>query len=262
MERKSLIQTAREAAGFTQQQLAEALGVSTEAVSKWEQGKYQPAPENREKLEAVLHLSYYDEKGEPRNARLFNEEHMSAFLKGRLNAGDFPQAGKALDLAKKQHKGQVRKGPGSIPYISHPLTMACHAFAMGLEDDTLLAALLLHDTAEDCGVKPEELPVSEEARRIVALVTKPESGYSPEDYFRRIAENPKACLVKCIDRCSNLSTMALGFTKEKMAAYIRETEKYYPELLKIVKAVPEYNNAAWLLQYQMKSLLETAKKIG
>ena len=52
--------------------------------------------------------------------------------------------------------------------------MACHALAMGLEEDELLAAILLHDVCEDCGVPPGELPVCEEVRRIVALVTKPE----------------------------------------------------------------------------------------
>ena len=80
-------------------------------------------------------------------------------------------------------------------------------------------------------------------------------------YFDAIAENPKACMVKCIDRCNNLTTMASGFSSAKRAEYIEETKTWYPRLLRIVKSRPEYNNAAWLLKYQIKSLLETAEKI-
>ena len=134
---------------------------------------------------------------------------------------------------------------------------------MGLEDDVLLSALLLHDVCEDCGVKPEDLPVCEEAREVVRLVTEPEDkkNYSEEDYFKAILGNPKACMVKCIDRCNNVSGMAMAFGSDKLKKYIRETEEWYPLLLSAVKAVPEYNNAAWLLTYQIKSILQTAKKI-
>ena len=257
-----LIAYARKAKDMTQAALAEKLGVSTEAVSKWEQDKYLPSPENMKKLDAVLGLSLYETDGSVRNVRLYNEDHMSAFLKGKINAGHFPETAKALLFAKEKHAGAYRKPKAAkIPYINHPLTMACHAFAMGLEEDALLAAVLLHDVVEDCGVAPEELPVSPEVRRIVALVTKPPKPYSEDDYYDRIAEDPKACVVKCIDRCNNLSSMSTGFTDEKIAEYVKETEKYYRKLLKQVKACPAYNNAAWLLDYQIRSLLAMAKRI-
>ena len=133
---------------------------------------------------------------------------------------------------------------------------------MGLEEDTLLAALLLHDVCEDCGVAPANLPVSQEVQEIVALVTKPKPFLSESRYYAAIVENPKASLVKCIDRCNNLSGMAMGFSIEQIQDYIEETEKYYPKLLRVVKEQPEYNNAAWLLSYQIRSLLNTAKRIS
>ena len=262
MELGKLIAVARKEKGLTQFELAEEVGVSAEAVSKWEKGVYRPGPEKLERLESVLHLSYYDEEGAPRNARLFDEEHMSAFLKGKLNACGSTQALKALDYAKKMHAGMYRKPrEAEIPYINHPLTMACHALALGLEDDVLLAALLLHDVAEDCGVPAEDLPFSPEVRRLVALVTKPEKPFDEDAYYDAIAADPKASLIKCIDRCNNLSGMSMGFSARKIAQYVKETEKYYPALLRAVKEQPEYNNAAWLLRYQMTSLLEMAKKI-
>ncbi len=256
------IKTARVAKQLSQTALAELLNVSPEAISKWEQDKYLPGRDKLKKLESLLDLSLYEDDGSIRNARLYDEEHMSAFLKGKLNTGDFPEAVKSLAFAKEKHKGSWRApAEAKIPYINHPLTMACHAFAMGLKNDALLAAILLHDVVEDCGIRPDELPVSPEVQKVVSLVSKPKNPYSEKEYYDRIATNPMACLVKCIDRCNNLSSMSIGFPDRKIAAYVEETETYYPELLKIVKACPEYNNAAWLLSYQIRSLLAMAKRI-
>lgn len=65
-----------------------------------------------------------------------------------------------------------------------------------------------------------------------------------------------------MDRCNNLSTMAMGFTREKMVTYLSDTEKWVLPLLKEFKNVtPLWSNAAWLLQYQMVSLMETIKRL-
>ena len=103
--------------------------------------------------------------------------------------------------------------------------------------------------------------MSAEAQEIVALVTKPQQPFSEAEYYDRIKGNPKACLVKCIDRCNNLSSMSVGFSTNRIEKYVKETEAYYPALLRAVRNCPEYNNAAWLLQYQIRSLLEMAKRL-
>lgn len=251
----------RQAEGLTQAELAEKSGVSAEVISKLEDGGYRPEQDQMEQLEKALHWNWYDEKGELLSGRIFDEEHMSAFLKEKFASGRFPEAQKALPYAGEQHRStKPRKGPGNVPYISHPLTLTCHALAMGLEDDILLAALLLHDVTEDCGIPPAEMPVCEEVQEIVALVSKPEKkDYNAKKYFDAIAENPRACMVKCIDRCNNLSTMAVAFSREKMIEYIEETETWYPRLLKIIKGQPAYSNAAWLLSYQIGCTLQTVK---
>ena len=94
-------------------------------------------------------------------------------------------------------------------------------------------------------------------------MTKPEdrTKWSERGYYKAIAANPKACIVKCVDRCNNLSSMSLGFSDARIAQYVKETETYYPELLRVIKECPEYNNAAWLLGYQMRGLLAMAKRI-
>ena len=198
-----------------------------------------------------------------RVGRFFDENHMYDYLEERFRSGDFPEAQKALAFALEKHEGQWRKGPEKVPYINHPLNMACHALAMGLEDDALLAALLLHDVSEDCRVAPEDLPVCPEAQEIVRLVTKPadRKNFSEAEYYGAIAESPKACMVKCIDRCHNVSSMAIGFTNERTRTYVEETETWFPELVRVLKERPEYNNAAWLLSYQVRSVICAAKKI-
>ena len=68
-------------------------------------------------------------------------------------------------------------------------------------------------------------------------------------------------MVKCLDRCNNLSVMADGFTKEKMIRFIELTEEYVMPLLDVVKGVFEWKRPAWLMRYQMRSLVESFKRM-
>ena len=114
------IAAARKSKGMTQTELANALGVSTEAVSKWEKDAYTPSPEHVEQLHSVLGLAYADL--DSREARLFHERNMSSFLKGKFSSGNFPEASKALGFAKEMHKGQFRKHSINIFAILDHLT--------------------------------------------------------------------------------------------------------------------------------------------
>ncbi len=42
---------------------------------------------------------------------------------------------------------------------------------------------------------------------------------------------------------------------------IKETEEYYPALLKTIKDTTDYNNASWLLKYQIESMLDIYKRL-
>lgn len=263
------IAAARKAKHLTQETLAQKLGVSFQAVSGWERSETIPDVQHLRMLSQELdvsidHLLSQEEHSWELREKLFDEEHMYTYLKAKAQSLSLSQTLSALPFARERHKGQFRKGAVPVPYIIHPLTMACHALAMGLADDDVLAALLLHDVVEDTETRPEELPVSDrvqEAVRLVSYDTYP----GPKErikktYYAHIAENPLACLIKCIDRCNNLSGMAYGFTRSRMAAYVSETEKDILPLLGKIKSVPEWNHAAWLLRYQMLSLLETFKR--
>ena len=143
--------------------------------------------------------------------------------------------------------------------------VSCHALGLGLDDDNLISAALLHDVCEDCGVSPEELPINEEIQKAVALLTRnpvPLSNSEAEHqhYYKGISENKIAVLVKLLDRCNNVSGMAGAFSPDKTAKYIKETQKYIYPLFQIAKAhYPEYSNQLFLIKYHMASVVESLK---
>ena len=199
--------------------------------------------------------------------RIFSEAHMYTFVKAIATAKSLNGTLRALPFAKDKHKDQLRQGKDGVPYINHPLTMTCHALAMGIHDDDLLAAILLHDVVEDCQVSLDELPANNRVKDIVDRVTKAEfpgeerSGFKKR-YHARIMEDGAASLVKVIDRCNNLSMMATGFDRDKMITYIVETEEYvFPLIEKLKDTEPQYSNALFLIKYQMLSVMETIKRL-
>lgn len=198
--------------------------------------------------------------------RLFDEEEMYRYIQSYAAAKGMEQTLRALPFAKEKHAGQVRDGKEKVPYIYHPLLVSCHALALGLNEDDLIAAALLHDVCEDCGVLPGKLPVGEETRQAVALLTKDPSPErktqrGKEKYFEGIAGNRIAIMVKLLDRCSNVSSMSIAFSQKKMDRYIRETEEWiYPLFEKARVVCPQYSDQLFLIQYHTASLVESLKK--
>lgn len=257
-----------------QEQLAEKLGVTFQAVSNWETGKFIPDSDHLPALAKELDLSLdalfaEEEHTWELNSVNFDADHMFTFVKGRAQMIPLKDTLAVIELLRKAHSGQHRKSNHGfeVPYITHPLTLACHALAMNLRDDTVIAACLAHDMIEDSHgrVTLSDLPENEALREAVRLVSKNLCDQSDPDweetYYGNIRKNPLACLIKCLDRCNNLSCMADGFSREKMAEYTAETDRYYPGLLDVIKKVPEWNDAWWLLRYQMTALTETFKRM-
>ena len=255
---------------FTQEKLAEKLGVTFQAVSSWERDEYLPETENLLKLAEVFDVPVSaileDKRGTFKTKEtIYNWEHMKTYVKTTASALGMHNAYRAVDYAVEAHEGQKRK-KSEIPYIYHPLNMACHALSMGIREDEIIAAILLHDVVEDCGKTVDELPVSDGTKELVRLMTKDKSqgSHNPETldkYYGEIATNPKAALIKCIDRCNNITTMSWGLSRDGIYRYIEETEKYYPKLSSVVKETPEYTSASWLLKYHIESMLDIYKRL-
>jgi len=146
------IKAARKAKGLSQEALGEKLEVSFQAVSSWETGKFVPDAEHLPQLSAVLDLSLDSLFAEgDREWQLkpvnYNFSHMFTFVKGRAQMLNMPQTLAVLDILRSAHGAQERRSRYGFEttYMVHPLTMACHALAMGLAEDDVIAACLAHD---------------------------------------------------------------------------------------------------------------------
>ena len=264
------IKSLREERKLTQEQVAEALGVTFQAVSSWERDEYKPDTDKLIKLAEIFDVSVSaiaEERHKTFKTKetIYNWEHMKTYVKTTAKNFKLRNTLKAVDYAVEAHEGQKRKR-SAVPYIYHPLNLACHALSMDIVEDEVIAACLLHDVIEDCGRKKEDLPVNDETKELVELLTCEKTSKDNRDrilgdYYKGILGNPKAALIKCLDRCNNLTTMSWGLSREKIYRMIKETEEYYPRLLDTVKATPEYNSAAWLLKYQMESMLDIYKRL-
>ena len=264
------IARARRDMGLRQSDVADRLGVTFQAVSLWERDEAIPDTWNLIELAKVLGVSVsslVEQRGDHTFAtrkNIYDWEHMASFVRHTARAKGMRNTLKALDFAKKAHEGQTRK-KSDIPYIYHPLNLACHCFAMGIDDDSIIAACLLHDTIEDCGCTYDDLPVDDDVKKLVRLLTH-DKDYSDRDkmlkaYYKDLKTDSRAALIKCVDRCNNLTTMSWGLSRDRVYRCIDETERYVIPLLKVVKDDPDYNNAAWLLQYQIESTLDIYKRL-
>ena len=273
------IRQLRRKQGLTQITLAERLFVTPQAVSQWERGITIPDTDKLADIADVLHTTVSKLTGGETTGQdwiiadsLFSPNHMYSRIAVTAELEGLRETSSALRFMKKQHEGQFRKpslfSDVKVPYIVHPLMMACHAHALGIREDKILATILLHDVCEDCDVTPEDLPFSEEIREAVRLLSfQVQPGESRVDakkrYYAEIAENRIARIVKILDRCNNISTMASSFTQKKLVSYVNETETYVMPMLEEAKyAIPEYADAFYLLKYHMRSVLESIKAMA
>lgn len=186
---------------------------------------------------------------------------MNTFVRGVCSDGKHVNTARALGYARDWHKGRTRKS--GEPYIIHPLTLACDAVGMGLNDDTLLAMLLLHDIPEDEGVLVMDLPVDDETKRAVECMTiRKMSGETKlrtkERYYNNLITNRYSIIGKGFDRRHNLSTMAKDMGKASIVKNCFETWFYLIPLLKDAKLKwPEYSNQIHTLRTDLTGYVNT-----
>ena len=190
----------------------------------------------------------------------YSPEKSFSYIKGVASGLGWKDTIAALYFARDKHAEQKRKS--GEPYITHPLTMANHAIALGFNNDAIVATALLHDVVEDCGVDIRDIPCSDEVKTAVKLLSyeKPKDGDKQaalRKYYDAIGDNFTAVMVKLIDRCHNVSTMAGTFTVAKLEEYITETRTYVLPLWRLAKdKYPEYSNQLFLLKYHIQSVID------
>jgi len=154
------------------------------------------------------------------------------------NSGDYSldKLTVAYQVAEKAHSGQVRKS--GEPYITHPLAVTEILAGLGMDEATLVAALL-HDTVEDTDYGLEQLR-SEFGAEVAALVdgvTKLDKlTYGPTaeaETLRKMvvamSKDIRVLVIKLADRLHNARTW--GFVAPESAARkARETIDIYAPL--------------------------------
>ncbi len=120
----------------------------------------------------------------------------------------------AYDMAKRAHEGQLRKD-GS-PYVTHCVAAADISVDLGLDEDSICAALL-HDVIEDTGYTLEDLAAMGFPQRVtqpLALLTHRDSVPYLE-YVAEIKKDPVARAVKLADLRHNSDLSRLDTVDEK-----------------------------------------------
>lgn len=138
----------------------------------------------------------------------------------------------AAAFAADRHRTQRRKDAEASPYINHPLALAdILAREGGVEDTTVIAAALLHDTVEDTETTIEEvrLRFGDAVAAIVAEVTDDKS--LPKDERKRLqivkaaGKSVEAKLVKLADKIANLRDLQTSppadWPEDRKAAYFQ-----------------------------------------
>lgn len=169
----------------------------------------------------------------------FNVDKMYTYLRGYLIGAKLTQSIIALQFAREKHKDQKRKN--GVPYIVHPLSMACYAIALGVRDDNIISTLLLHDVPEDCGIEIEHLPVNDTVKfavkcmTVVKLKTDKSKIETKRRYFNNLLESKEAVICKAFDRYNNLSDMPFALSPDAIGKNVAETDVLLLPILKEAK---------------------------
>ena len=143
----------------------------------------------------------------------------------------------AFECADRAHSGQKRRD-GS-PYVSHCIAAAIITAEMGLDEDSIIAALL-HDTIEDTSLTHEDIARSfgTSVADIVEGVTKltrvqytsveEQQMENMRKMLLAMAKDIRVILIKMADRLHNMRTMAYQSEEKQRIKSLETMEIYAP----------------------------------
>lgn len=193
-----------------------------------------------------------------------------------------PKVLQALEFAAIAHKGQLRKFPANVPYISHLSAVAVILSNAGFDEDVVVAGLL-HDIIEDTPFKGDDIleNFGQKVYELVVAVTEQKSlpwAERKEKYLRQIEAAPvEAKAISAADllanRLSNLLGLRRGenpwvrFSKqpkeyakrifdidEKRLAIIKSSGQPVPFLGELEQVMKEVEELSWKMLENYQSL--------
>ena len=143
----------------------------------------------------------------------------------------------AYEMARSAHEGQLRKD-GS-PYVTHCVAAADITVDMGLDEDSIVSALL-HDVIEDTNLTHEDIArqFGDAVADIVEGVTKltrvqytskeDEQMENLRKMLMAMAKDIRVILIKIADRLHNMRTMAYQSADKQRSKSLETMEIYAP----------------------------------
>ncbi len=179
---------------------------------------------------------------------------------------------KAYIYAKEKHKNQKRKS--GEEYIVHPLNVAFIVAQMGLDTETICAALL-HDVVEDTEATYDDIEknFSEEIAKLVEGVTKITQMFQSNEekqaenfkkLFIAMEKDIRVILLKLADRLHNVRTLE-HLAREKQIRIAKETIDIYAPIANKLgmydfKSKLEDNAFKFLYPEEYEKILNDVKK--
>ena len=166
-------------------------------------------------------------------------EHLITMLENSNKKYDLEKIKKAFLYADEMHRGQMRQS--GEPYISHPISVAESVVTLGLDTDSVCAALL-HDTVEDCPDKTDlnaiRILFGNDVALFVDGVTKIKS-INVEDKEETHIENIRKMLlamskdirvifIKLCDRMHNMRTLHVKKDAKRRSTALETMHVYAP----------------------------------
>jgi len=157
---------------------------------------------------------------------------------------------KALEIATKAHKGQIRDGGGKYlnEHIYYVTSLLYEGFKNDKDIEDLVVLALLHDSVEDGGIKVSfiEKTFGKDIADTISLLSKtPEEEEQSQtqdqkymvtqNHLNRLSENRRAVIVKMYDRIANVNCIVkdtVALKPEKYMRYLKETKNLYIPLAK------------------------------
>ena len=143
----------------------------------------------------------------------------------------------AISFAIDKHGKQVRKDAEESAYIRHPIEVAQLLIMAGVVDEDVIAAAVLHDVVEDCGVSVADISARFNPR-IGLIVQEVSDDPALSGMARKDAQvvkvgmiSPEGKLIKVADKICNLQDVLyrppVTWDDARKAAYFDFAERVF-----------------------------------